>query len=53
MLPELIGTKYISEKKPDIIYTSLDGSVNFSFNLLVTSSGEKDMSYAIILRKIL
>ena len=36
MLPELIGTKYISEKKPDIIYTSLDGSVNFSFNLLVT-----------------
>ena len=51
MLPELIGTKYISEKKSDIIYTSLDGSVNFSFNLLVTSSGEKDMSYAINMLK--
>ena len=51
MLPELIGTKYISEKKPDIIYTSLDGSVNFSFNLLVTSPGERDMSYAINMLK--
>ena len=51
MLPELISTKYISEKKPDVIYTSLDGSVNFSFNLLVTSSGEKDMSYAINMLK--
>ena len=51
MLPELIRTKYISEKKPDVIYTSLDGSVNFSFNLLVTSSGEKDMSYAINMLK--
>ena len=46
MLPELIRTKYISEKKLDIIYTSLDGSVNFSLNLLVTSPGKKDMSYA-------
>lgn len=51
MLPELISTKYISEKKPDVIYTSLDGSVNFSFNLLVTASGEKDMSYAINMLK--
>ena len=51
MLPELIRTKYISEKKPDIIYTSLDGSVNFSFNLLVTSPGERDMSYAINMLK--
>ena len=51
MLPELISTKYISEKKPDVIYTSLDGSVNFSFNLLVTSSSEKDMSYAINMLK--
>lgn len=51
MLPELISTKYISEKKPDVIYTSLDGGVNFSFNLLVTSSSEKDMSYAINMLK--
>lgn len=51
MLPELIGTKYISEKKPDVIYTSLDGSVNFSFNLLVTSPGERDMSYAVNMLK--
>ena len=51
MLPELIGTKYISEKKPDIIYTSLDGSVNFSLNLLVTSPGKKDMSYAMSMLK--
>ena len=51
MLPELIRTKYISEKKPDIIYTSLDGSVNFSFNLLVTSPCERDMSYAINMLK--
>ena len=51
MLSELISTKYISEKKPDVIYTSLDGGVNFSFNLLVTSSSEKDMSYAINMLK--
>lgn len=51
MLPELIGTKYISEKKPDVIYTSLDGSVNFSFNLLVTSPGERDMSYVVNMLK--
>ena len=51
MLPELVETKYISEKKPDVIYTSLDGSVNFSFNLLTTSSGEKDMHYAINMLK--
>jgi hypothetical protein len=51
MLPELVDTKYISEKKPDVIYTNLDGSVNFSFNLLVTSSGERDMSYAINMLK--
>ena len=51
MLPELIRTKYISEKKPDIIYTSLDGSVNFSLNLLVTSPGKKDMSYAMSMLK--
>lgn len=51
MLPELIGTKYISEKKPDVIYTSLDGSVNFSFNLLVTSPSERDMSYAVNMLK--
>ena len=51
MLPELVDTKYISEKKPDVIYTNLDGSVNFSFNLLVTSSDERDMSYAINMLK--
>lgn len=51
MLPELVDTKYISEKKTDVIYTNLDGSVNFSFNLLVTSLGEKDMSYAINMLK--
>ena len=51
MLPEIMETKYISEKKPDVIYTSLDGSVNFSFNLLQTSSGENDMHYTINMLK--
>ena len=51
MLPELVETKYISEKKPDVIYTSLDGSVNFLFNLLVTASDKKDMNYAISMLK--
>lgn len=51
MLPELVETKYISEKKPDVIYTSLDGSVNFSFNLLVTAPDKKDMNYAISMLK--
>ena len=47
MLPELVETKYISEKNPDVIYTSLDGSVNFLFNLLITAPDKKDMNYAI------
>ena len=34
MLPEIAEVKYFSGKRPDEIYTSLDMSVNFTYNIM-------------------
>lgn len=46
MLPEIADIKYIVGIKPSIIYTSLDTSVNFTFNLYIDTSTEGDIALA-------
>ena len=46
MLPEIAEVKYFSGKRPDIIYTSLDMSVNFTFTDLGISGNDEDTRLA-------
>ena len=46
MLPEIAEVKYFSGKRPDVIYTSLDMSVNFTFTDLGISGNDEDTRLA-------
>ena len=46
MLPEIAEVKYFSGKRPDVIYTSLDMSVNFTFTDLGISGNDEDIRLA-------
>ena len=51
MLPEIAEVKYFSGKRPDVIYTSLDMSVNFTFTDLGISGNDEDTRLAAVLIK--
>ena len=46
MLPEIAEVKYFSGKRPHVIYTSLDMSVNFTFTDLGISGNDEDTRLA-------
>lgn len=54
MLPEIIEIKYALGNTPDVIYTSMDTSVNISMNLYpdISSDGDLELAMGVLKRMI-